>query len=424
MERETSIFDFYLFGIIAILVILFSLIASTPANASTIFLDDFESYNLGDLVSQGSWGGTPAKFYVEDSVIFEGLQSVSSDVSDNYFITKIGTLTPTGTATIYVKRHNDNGMFFFAVPEGANAYVAIICQDDNYCYRVDDAGSYMPIDLYPDNEWFYMSIEWRDSNHTARYKIEGKDWTGWFATYLNGWVDGPDRIKIGVLSQTTNTTYFDNILESPNLCATLTSAEVCNCQSPLFPKPEYCGLCLWDYPTSTCLTISTDIILPAIALCNALETEPNCVAVDYCVWLDGACDYYNALPFVPETTDPDFGILGNAIRDAIIWAFVPSRDFSYEWQELQNTIQSKAPFGYFFLIKNKILAVEVNPSATPLAVEFSSSLSASPIPLFSFTIVQNFIGSENWDLIQTLIIMVLWGLLIFYIFDRAREIKL
>lgn len=76
---------------------------------------------------------------------------------------------------------------------------------------------------------------------------------------------------------------------------------------------------------------------------------------------EGVCDRgiysdivtWNAptLASVSAGTPTDFGVIGNAIRDVMTWAFVPSSASFNQFGGLLDTIQEKPPIGYFTQIK-------------------------------------------------------------------------
>ena len=65
---------------------------------------------------------------------------------------------------------------------------------------------------------------------------------------------------------------------------------------------------------------------------------------------------WNFMPPPPtaSTTNADFGIFGNYIRDVLIWLFKPSSSSIEKFSGLKTIMETKAPFGYFVSIKNAL----------------------------------------------------------------------
>lgn len=68
----------------------------------------------------------------------------------------------------------------------------------------------------------------------------------------------------------------------------------------------------------------------------------------------GATPLPNAqvMPTTPPTTDKDFGVIGNYIRDVLQWLFYPDKLALDQFKGILTPLQNKPPFGYFNAIKN------------------------------------------------------------------------
>lgn len=202
---------------VAIMGLIICFLIPLAVNGATIFEDNFNSYNNGSLVPQGGWQGG-SQYYVQDSIKYEGAKAVVNQIAPSSAVHYDGAELSTGKAIIYIKSPNDDSTFLFGLAEDneANAYVPIVCQNNGICYCVNTEGSYVIIGTYPDNEWFYLSIEWRDTDHYARYSIDGTTTTEWLPTYLNGWVDGLNIIEIWADNDMgAGVFYFDTLGENP-----------------------------------------------------------------------------------------------------------------------------------------------------------------------------------------------------------------
>ena len=68
--------------------------------------------------------------------------------------------------------------------------------------------------------------------------------------------------------------------------------------------------------------------------------------------IQGALITWNAptLASVTSGTPNDFGVIGNAFRDVLLWVFVPSDNAFNQFTTLLTPIENKPPIGYFTLI--------------------------------------------------------------------------
>lgn len=106
---------------------------------------------------------------------------------------------------------------------------------------------------------------------------------------------------------------------------------------------------------------------------HAITTIPNFQLTDGGSGGETAIDT-NALLFPPataSTSNPDFGIFGNYIRDVLIWLFKPSPASLAQFGTLKDGIASKPPFGYYTLIKDDFSGLATS-SATVSFYDLSS----------------------------------------------------
>ena len=180
---------------------------------ATIFEDDFNSYNDGDLNEQGDWTGD-AVFDIQGVLTYEGAKAVkwvawTSDVA----ITKTGTARTDGRISFYVRAGQTNARGAFRLYEGGTMIVRILFRDDGdiEAYFGADPG-WVKIADYVANTWYLVEAEWESVNHTYRVRVDGGSWTDW--NQYNSWTTGPNIFHINT-SNPTGTFYIDHIAELP-----------------------------------------------------------------------------------------------------------------------------------------------------------------------------------------------------------------
>ncbi len=182
----------------------------------TIFEDDFNSYSNGELVGQGGWleEQRKEKVIVQGTTVKEGAKAVeiTSGAPGNVSVYKDGALTATGKITIYFRSPNVGVTdFILNLREGGSNKIYIAAwADGNLKYY--DGSAWQIIDPYSANIWYSIEIEWRISDHKARYRLEGGSWTGWDFTNLS-WSSGVDRVWIQ--ASAGNPCFFDYIAQDP-----------------------------------------------------------------------------------------------------------------------------------------------------------------------------------------------------------------
>jgi len=107
-------------------------------------------------------------------------------------------------------------------------------------------------------------------------------------------------------------------------------------------------------------------------------------------------------PETPSFTDQDFGLIGNYFRDVLVWLLKPQTATMQRFSELKTTMESKAPFAYFFTIKNSL-----------------NSLSSSSTPAFE---LQDSGVFDN-DIFASMKTGLAWILWIMFAFWTVRKIS-
>ena len=182
---------------------------------ATIFEDNFNSYNNGDLNGQGNWAGA-VQFDVQGDVVREGAKAIkcSATSGQNLLISKIGDLTPDGRITFYVRVSNTTYNYYLIMVRNSNdtAYaVSLKWQGTTlYAYTPDETPIKTGMEA---DKWYQIEMEWRHVDMKARYSIDGGDWTDWLAREVN---NDPGSVRmVNYANGGSIDVYFDYIAENP-----------------------------------------------------------------------------------------------------------------------------------------------------------------------------------------------------------------
>lgn len=123
---------------------------------------------------------------------------------------------------------------------------------------------------------------------------------------------------------------------------------------------------------------------------------------------------YNASDFISTPRDlalyPEYDCdlvhLSGCLKNAAIWLFYPTQDALDSWTTLKTTLETKAPFGYFYSVKNAV-----------------GGLSATSTPSFSLTIPAH-LKTYFFDPFDTGIAGILWFFFIFHFYKRLKHIQI
>jgi hypothetical protein len=123
---------------------------------------------------------------------------------------------------------------------------------------------------------------------------------------------------------------------------------------------------------------------------------------------------YNASDFISTPRDlalyPEYecGITSmmGCIKNAAIWLFYPTQDALDSWTSLKTTLETKAPIGYFYSVKNAV-----------------GGLSATSTPSFSLTIPAH-LKQYIFDPFDIGIAGILWFFFIFHFYKRLKTIQI
>lgn len=178
---------------------------------ATILTDNFNSYNNGDLNTQGGWAGD-TKFDVQGGVVYEGAKAVEIVNPTGNGIFKTGTQRADGTIVCYARQTATNVETSFFIFEDALACAGMyFAADGNIKYsKTAGDGTY---DTYSANTWYRFEIEWRTSDKTFRFKVDEGAWTDWYSSSYGDFTTGPNRVRFYAQSGTV-TAYWDYIAET------------------------------------------------------------------------------------------------------------------------------------------------------------------------------------------------------------------
>jgi len=156
---------------------------SAKADLMSVVEDNFNSYINGSIIGQDGWESyvNGSNFIVQESTVFEGIKALyCSALSDNV-VGKQGYLLADGRQTVYIKTENRDdwnlslsGNVQIRMTQGLWGqpyfYVSL--------YQNGTVGLNGNVfDIYDDNEWTLLEMEWTSSNKTARTRINNGTWS-------------------------------------------------------------------------------------------------------------------------------------------------------------------------------------------------------------------------------------------------------
>lgn len=166
-------------------------------NSGVIFTDNFNNYTLGSLNGQGGWAITSGSNYtVESTTVNEGAAAIASGTGK---AEKTGTAQTDGMMTFYVRGPALTGGYIF-LRQGGNKKVWININTDSpgfIAYYDNGLGTFANLAPWTVNKWYAIQVQWRSSDHTARFNVNGGTWTNWINPSLTGaWTTGMDIIEL------------------------------------------------------------------------------------------------------------------------------------------------------------------------------------------------------------------------------------
>lgn len=194
---------------------------------ATIFEDDFNSYNDGDLNGQGDWVGyaSYASLQIQGTTVKEGAKAVNGTPIGGEICSRQGSAIAEGRITFYfmTSNHADWGSGNYYCRAGPMegfwgtsgiAFAHIKINQDGTIEYWDSLCSMVQIlASYEDDHWYCVEVEWRNSDNKARFRIDEGTWTDW-----DGICGGAfnSLSYFGMQAKITGgAIYFDHIAEEP-----------------------------------------------------------------------------------------------------------------------------------------------------------------------------------------------------------------
>ena len=193
-------------------------------NPATIFEDNFNSYNDGDLNTQGDWSGD-TNFDISAGSAYEGAKGVVAERAAIgwIFIEKTGTGRTEGQITWYMKLADaGNARVDFRLYDGGNYLTKILFTADKWYYHSSAAQAEGGAIL--DDTWYVCQMKWREDagNPLVNWRVYAASgapsaWVGETDPYADWGVGGLDTLSFGHFGAATGETkgYWDYIAEEP-----------------------------------------------------------------------------------------------------------------------------------------------------------------------------------------------------------------
>lgn len=255
---------------------------------NTIFSDNFELYNLGDLAPQGNWEAITGNWEVVDDKSFSGSQSAYFN-GDDY-----GCVRKTAISSVL---NGEIEYHFFPIASSSNWFSFHIYNNpwSQFTYTnfingnlyIWDSGESETILIKENvslNNWHSVKIEWSYAgNGVGKYraKIDNENWSNyaekWFPT-------GTEQFEFDSVKLWSNTEiYVDRI------------GEILECNDYLsFYICQNAGCC-WYYSIWLheyfCVPCPVGECGSGVFECQNCMTEETCNAEEYCYWFDDFCKY-------------------------------------------------------------------------------------------------------------------------------------
>jgi len=186
--------------------------ATLGNGCDTIFEDDFNDYNDGNLSGQGGWSGSTEP-QIDGAIVYEGLKAV-------YFNTvftsteKTGVETFDGQSIFYIRRNGleSAGRCYFGIYDDTTMKVLISfggSGNQNLEYYTDDFYTIQGFNLA---QWYEIKIEWRSADGKIRISVDDVDKTDWIDA---GTTNAPDTFLLSGGSGISDTCYIDYISCEP-----------------------------------------------------------------------------------------------------------------------------------------------------------------------------------------------------------------
>lgn len=363
--------------VLKLLLIAFFLLLAIGSNVfgATPFLDDFDLYEVGDLVPQGDWATTtlPLSPQATTTTFWSSPNSIWW-TSGNYSAIKEGDHEITGQWTFWAKVNSDTGTnaentivnlteATYDIQASALSFSCV----SNDCETTElvkveacigGGAGMVELCQIPVNDWEKFKVEWDSSTNETRWKCGINDWSDWGQCYSNTFTYVQGFYVQGTGATGKLKTNLDSIsttcsLGYCNLCEIYTSCKDAGCYwyysiylreywcvEPYEPDPEECG---------------------SFYKCQYCSTQTTCEQELNCEWIDiGFGDQcYMIEPTIPPTQADwevpdieDCGTLSGVelwlckIKNDIAGAFMPSQAKVEALYQTIGAFKEKFPFNY------------------------------------------------------------------------------
>ena len=190
----------------------------------SILQDNFNVYTDGSIVGQGVWNNrvNGSNFVVQGTTVFEGVKAIHNNAQADSVITKIGSPLSNGRQAVYKTENRNNwgeypdGNVQVRIAKGGwdSSTMASVTfkKGGNVAYYDPALDTYTNFDIYNDNEWTLVEVEWRSSDRTARYRVNNGMWTDWLAFKGASSFTNFDNVGLAfVLPSGSGGVYFDTL---------------------------------------------------------------------------------------------------------------------------------------------------------------------------------------------------------------------
>jgi hypothetical protein len=186
---------------------------------ATLFTDNFNSYNDGNLNGQGGWyePQTADSPQIQGTVVKEGAKAVKIEGTTYQRSVKTGIQLADGRLTFYWRRNtNSSGTAYFSISKDGDwkAQEVQLYMTNNGRIALNTSGGLVYLGNYNANQWYCLEIEWRSSDHKFRVRIDGGIWSNWYA-FSGNW-SYLDKVRLSADNgAASDVTYYDYIAEYP-----------------------------------------------------------------------------------------------------------------------------------------------------------------------------------------------------------------
>lgn len=167
-----------------VLLLILGLLMFSDVSATTIFQDNFDTYDLGKLDTQGGWiktsGVYPDVWWVVNDMKFQGVKSAYSGFEIDVGVQKTGNTIPQGKISFYFRYSgkSETDYFVAGIFELGYSQFPISVRNGEFFYINGSGG----VDLYGsvgELIWNYVEIEWDKSVRSIRFNVNNLGWTNW-----------------------------------------------------------------------------------------------------------------------------------------------------------------------------------------------------------------------------------------------------